>query len=453
MLFESFFEAPPQASLQFALAIMTAAIYGAGEGMEEKYLSIAISVVSMVSNFLSILDGARKSEEPVATYVEEVLRVGVGHIPHIAAIRDGKLEQADFSNVPEKLLLEDGGQGLKRIFDAMGDGDMKLKRIVFSREGVVHNLNELVELVDSRGENDIGERTRSRDRGGTKITVALSSHATEAEGLFLGTLLEARAGLGTVVLVRKGGEREQGGATGSGAATGQEKEDRVRSAGSGMLSFKRNKETNQGNIGVAAAQIACAFLRRTRKAAAGLRAPWAELDMSGIQFSEDECDAFVEKVVQVLEESKDEATAPRRSLLRRLQIRRSTVRMAPLPNIAVLLGVVSDGENGRVVPEGGLDHRKVIKIGRHVLAASAFAHGSFGGRTFDAWLKMRERRRRARQKVLEEEARAAREREWELERDELRADESRRGGMYVGICSGIVILSFVVVFVSSALSG
>ena len=210
-LFESFSEAPLQASLQFALAIMSTAVTGSSEDLQEKYLSIGISVLSMGSNFIGIIDGAKRSEEPVATYVAEVLSVGVGHIPHIVGIREGRLEEADFSQVPEKLLLEDGGQGLKRIFDAFGDGGMKLKRVKFAKDGIVHELKELVE-PERRGagnEEAGAERSRYRNRDAVEITVTLSAHSTEAEGLFIATLLEARAGLGKVVLVRKFSERER----------------------------------------------------------------------------------------------------------------------------------------------------------------------------------------------------------------------------------------------------
>ena len=451
-LFESFFEAPPQASLQFALAIMSAAIYGAAEDVQEKYFSIAISLLSMCSNFLGILDGAKKSEEPIAVYVEEVLRVGVGHIPHIAAIRDGRLEEADYSNVSEKLLLEGGGQGLKRIFDAIGDGEFQLKRILFSREGVVHNLGELIEPANTSAGKDAGERTRSRDRVGTKITVTLGSHATEAEGLFLATLLEARAGLDTVVLVRKGDdpkEEEEDGTKGSlESVTGHEKEDRVRSAGSRLVSLKVRKDINQGNIGVAAAQIVSAFLRRKRKLGSGLRAPWSELDMSGIGFSENEVDAFVKKVLELREEPKGEAATPRRSLIRRLQIRRSTVKMTPFPNVGELFGFDSDG---KVVPVGRLEHRKVVKIGRHVMAASKFAHGNFGGQTFDVWLERRNRQMRERlERERQERERQEREAKEAKEREEARAavrkaEQVQKGGIFCLAIVGVIVLVAILV--------
>ena len=64
--------------------------------------------------------------------------------------------------------------------------------------------------------------------------------------------------------------------------------------------------------------------------------------------------------------------APRRSLLRRLEVRRSTVKMAPLPNVAMLLSGGANEGDARVEPRGGIQRRKVIKIDGQELDSSGF---------------------------------------------------------------------------------
>ena len=138
-----------QIALQLLLALTFA--QGGDANMGQIYFSIVLSIISISSNIVRILRGARKSKSSILQYIVEILQVGVGHIPYIAGIRDGHLTEADFSSVPGELLMEEDGYGLRRIFEAMEDG-RSLERVAFS-DGVMHDLGDFIDF--EAGQNGI----------------------------------------------------------------------------------------------------------------------------------------------------------------------------------------------------------------------------------------------------------------------------------------------------------
>ncbi len=90
--------------------------------------------------------------------------------------------------------MEDGGYGLKRIFDAMEDGK-SLEKIVFS-QGVVHDLSGLINLREGLVEGEKGRMPLP-----SEISITLSAIAKEPEGKFLASLLEERRGLSRLCIV------------------------------------------------------------------------------------------------------------------------------------------------------------------------------------------------------------------------------------------------------------
>ena len=72
-IFESLFEAPLQIVLQLFLAMRSADTGSAN--LDQIYLSIGLSVISITTNVIRIRDGARKSEETILNYVVEILQV------------------------------------------------------------------------------------------------------------------------------------------------------------------------------------------------------------------------------------------------------------------------------------------------------------------------------------------------------------------------------------------
>ena len=324
-------------TLQLFLAFRSGGREG-GSNLTQIYFSTALSMVSVGYNIYRVRDGARKSKKRVLEYVVEILQVGVGHIPHIAGIREGKLKVADFSAVPAKLLMENGAHGLKRIFDAMEDGK-SLEKVIFSC-AVVHELAPLVDLSENR---ELPE----------EITVTLGNSAREPEGKFLSTLLEARGGLKRVRIVPaldedvKNGEgelREADTARDNNVkiegrkSLGINTALRTISGKSGLESGHqaRLRDEKDKDLGAALAHIVSTFLLHRHDAVDGRG--WNELDLSSLSFPEGAFKRFAQVLHSVLEDNANTGPVSRASLMRNTQLRRKSVKRAPLPNFAVLLG-------------------------------------------------------------------------------------------------------------------
>ena len=359
-------------SLQFLLILRVAEGVGGGSNLTQIYFSIAISICSILYNLYRIRDGAKNTKKRILAYVTEILQVGVGHIPHIAAIREGKLKMADFSSVPARLLLENEGYGLKRIFNAIDDGK-GLEKIAFSR-GVVHELAHLMDLgKDSRGETELPE----------EITLTLSELAREPEGKFLSSLLEVRRGLRILHIVvpvsadEDDASREQGlleeetreaGLTGIEDSNGSRKSLGINTAIKNVKARIQNstksstsqRDKEEQDLGGALAHIAAAFLQHRHGADDDNDKGWDELDLSSVHFRGGQFKRFAHVLLVLLKKVEAQGN---RSLLRRTQLRRNSVQRAALPSLGALMGF--EALNGaQVLPafHREEDKTKVIKI-------------------------------------------------------------------------------------------
>ena len=324
-------------TLQLFLAFRSGSREG-GSNLNQIYFSTALSMVSVGYNIYRVRDGARKSQKRVLEYVVEILQVGVGHIPHIAGIREGKLKVADFSTVPAKLLMENEAHGLKRIFDAMEDGK-SLEKVIFSC-AVAHDLRDLVDLSENR---ELPE----------EVTVTLGKSAREPEGKFLSTLLEARGALTRVRIVLALDEEAENG-EGELRAADAARDNDVENEGRKSLGINtalralsgkteifsgleaRLRDEEDKDLGAALAHIVSTFLLH-RHDAVDARG-WNELDLSSVSFPKGAFKRFAQVLHSVLEDNANTGPVPRASLMRNTQLRRKSVKRAPLPNVAVLLG-------------------------------------------------------------------------------------------------------------------
>ena len=100
-LYESLGESVPQAGLQILLV---------WRGIDREsevvlYTSVAIAILNAVRNLYKVYAGAQESGAYLYDFIYETLSLGVGHVPHIAAIRSGKGSTFDFSKVEPALLM------------------------------------------------------------------------------------------------------------------------------------------------------------------------------------------------------------------------------------------------------------------------------------------------------------------------------------------------------------
>ena len=86
------------------------------------YFSVCLAIVNVIYNLYMISSAAEKNDLHVYDYIMQTLSVGVGHVPHIAALRAGEGTEFDFSQVEEDVLVKAGYRGMRRVCDAMIEG-------------------------------------------------------------------------------------------------------------------------------------------------------------------------------------------------------------------------------------------------------------------------------------------------------------------------------------------
>ena len=116
-------------------------------------MSILLSLFSTAKNLYVIVMGANENNDDLYDHIMNILDFGIGHIPHIAAMRMGQGTEFDFCEVESKLMAENKYFGLKRICDAIVDGG-STERITFT--DVTHDVRQIldVSLPGDDGETD-----------------------------------------------------------------------------------------------------------------------------------------------------------------------------------------------------------------------------------------------------------------------------------------------------------
>ena len=93
------------------------------EGNITVYFSLILAILNTFRNGYIIYRGAQANDETIFQHIVRIFQVGVGHIPHIALIREGKAgDLVDFSETPSELFVSKDFQGLQKLFNAMIDG-------------------------------------------------------------------------------------------------------------------------------------------------------------------------------------------------------------------------------------------------------------------------------------------------------------------------------------------
>ena len=127
-ILESVYESFPQATLQIFLLMRNI------EGDITVYFSLVIAVLNTFRNIYIIYRGALSNDETLFQHITRIFQVGVGHIPHIALIREGRAtEVIDFSETPSELFIAQEFMGLQKVFDAMivGKGNVSFQTDFF----------------------------------------------------------------------------------------------------------------------------------------------------------------------------------------------------------------------------------------------------------------------------------------------------------------------------------
>ena len=164
------------------------------------YASVAIAILNAVRNIYKIYAGARDSGAYLYDFISETLSLGVGHVPHIAAIRAGKDSAFDFSDVEPSVFMDTGYKGLRLICDAMVIGKT-VSKIRFTT--CEYDLSEVL---------DFGADSESQgDALATAIKIDLPTCAEEPEGKFLASVLEVHPTVKKVlVAIEDQTEKEHG---------------------------------------------------------------------------------------------------------------------------------------------------------------------------------------------------------------------------------------------------
>ena len=154
--------------------MQTGGFSDSSEGRWILILSIIASIVNAGKNMYAIRSAAKENDEEMIDYIDNLLDFGVGHIPHIAAMRMGQGTEFDFSIVDSKVIAENRYFGLKRICEAIIDGGTtqkikftdikhdvrKILDVTDDDEATGPGLQEAVEIVLS----EVSDRKRARGR-------------------------------------------------------------------------------------------------------------------------------------------------------------------------------------------------------------------------------------------------------------------------------------------------
>ena len=322
-LFESLFESVPQACLQVLLV---------WRGIDQEsewilYASVVIAVLNAFRNLFKVYTGARDNDEYIYDYIKRTLSVGVGHIPHIPAIREGEGVAFDFSEALPELLIGGDCDGLRLISNAIITGGTAQKFCFTTTE---YDLSRVLDLG-----RPVGHATRVR-RGRSDVVTELTTgikidlplRAEEPEGKFLASVLEVHRTVCRVV-VNVGSQQE----VWESLDNADQNESSIQSNGDGdrdLVNISRSLELEgrapriksrridaSPSFPLAAAHLVIAFV---------FHPTWVEFEL---YLPPGSACAFIRECKNLLEATK--RSGPHRALFRALQLRRGDVEAGAAP--------------------------------------------------------------------------------------------------------------------------